>query len=237
MPDYGLEVFNNQGSLQTTPLAFNYVEVSAGTVSIGSNTPSNGTSGSQSLQVNATGNPYVVAIQSDGFACITASRPSGFDWFLPQGSTSFRYIAFNVGVGLTNDYGMQVFRADGSIQLDFRMRPFAISSIQDISSVTATAPASNAGNSIGSVASFSIPANSAVVPSSIGAACELFYPFSGTSTILADARYLLCYQVAGTTCNTKWCRMSSDRSDLPPGISRQSPGYTTTPRFLLSTPM
>lgn len=237
MDDYGLQVYNKFGSLQTTPEAFNFIQVDSGTVSVGSNSGSLGMGGTRQLPANPTGNPYVVAIQSSGFAAIVASTQSNFRWFMAQGTTSFSYTAFNVGVGLQNDYGMQVFRADGSVQWDMRLRPLAITSIQPLSGLSESAPAANPGNTLGPIRSVSIPSGSAVMPTNIGVASELFYPFIGTTTVISDARYILCYQVSGSTCNMQWMRFSADRTDLPPGISRQLPGYTVSPRFLISTPI
>lgn len=226
----GIEVYNSLGVPQVIDLSFNLVLVQQGTLSVGSNTAATGASGSVALP--AKGEPYVVFIRCDGGnACILSSTTSGFNWFMPQGTTSFLWWAYARSAN-TGNVGMQVWNSDGTLRYDVGLRALDISSMQGGGAAPSNSGPATTDNVIINPNTLTIPAGHAVAFSDPGYFMEIYTGVAG-ATLCPNMRFWPCVNTNGAALKINYGRRYPNIT-TPAGVSFQSVA-TKTPSFVLTT--
>ena len=75
---------------------------------------------------NPRGGQSIVFLRGASFATITSAGPNGFNWFMPNGSTSCDYYAFVPVIQSYGNIGLQLFDSNGRLTYDAAQRPLRI---------------------------------------------------------------------------------------------------------------
>lgn len=227
-----LAMNNSAGVPMTLEFTKNYTLVNQGVVSIASNVGATGTTGRVNLPTYATRS--LVFIKCSGLAQIIAVTGNSFDWYMAQGTTSFSWFAFNVGVFGTANAGMQAFNQYGELQWELGLMPLSVQVINlaglsvghDGGVGTAATLSPTAGGT------YSIPSEHAVMLSDLGTYAEIYSPFSTNTTIQTDTRYVAALSTSGGTAYVKWGRLHNNLI-RPSGLSLAGTSIIP-PKFLIT---
>lgn len=229
----GLEVTNDSGvPVLVNARALAFFAAGKGVETIGSNTSPLGQNGSVSLPAQSV--PYLVFIRCNGGSTRISAGTAGFGWNMAQGTTSFEWWAWGHAVP-SNNTGMQVYNADGSLQWDMSSRPLRMAGLVDTTGARPPLPSETSNENILTGDLINGPGdNLAYLLSDIGLCHDVYAMPSGNPTIRTNMRYSAAISTPNASqMRVNFTRRAANRQRALSGASYQT-FASRLPSFVLA---
>lgn len=119
------------------------------------------------------------------------------------------WYAFNSGMIVGGNVGMQVYAPNGSLQWELGAPPMVLSFLDTSGTVVPYDNATGTGNLYTPTTggSYTIPSNCAVLYNQLGSFIDVYFPFTGSRTVQSDTRFVSTISTNGTNLQMRWGRM------------------------------